>query len=711
MCARKIKCLDHIGITPEEATNNLIHSIKLDIGNRKFFSAQDSMETLNLDESILNVNIKSLNGIPDLLYSEDIYNDEKEIGIEMPIDRLVQITNKTIVLIGVSGCGKTRTCYDMCRKYWGLYFDCFADVDFNSMIKCLESIRPRIKTEETQKFFEGESKRLVECLISSRLLVLQTLRERYPELKFFEWLCIQRSRSRNLFSDIFTKVSQLPWSVSLKIYYHLKKTFQEGLGLGLGCGRVIFDEAQHMLELLNLDYQSTNSRITKGHFAFPRSFFSFLTKFIFKDGFRSIWCGTHMRIRSMELLYSAAGGKEAEICIFTEFNYLKPSHIFKLLGKWLSVTIDESNVRLFEEISQIFQGRPRFFISFLHNLIKSNDIDDCFRMYVRNMTTNYDSALSDSSPYFFWKQRIGWIIQPIEKNTHDFETRVVSTTLVKLCISYLFGDGLSIAYSPDLDLVSTSLVMVSKKSDKWHATMAEPIVLCAGLNYLADQEPQTLMDYFANQLFLPHSPLNLTPQERGHMMECVIALRFLQGWWLESNLQSYLPQWAIDLNIQKPLGVIDCRSKESDVNMFVQQLLNANFPWLIFPSVNAGPDLRYSIFCCYVKTTSTPNSHSTVYVDVHECKKNIGTMNPRHWYKSQLSVQEVCLPEIQNKKFIHVRFELPDTAPSMKDDFRSGTKDNDYIICVNLGSPFAKDFFGDPFVQKYREFVSQLLNK
>jgi hypothetical protein len=211
------------------------------------------METLNLDESILNINIKSLDGVPNLLYSEEIYNDEKEIGIEMPIDRLLKIIRKTIVLIGVSGCGKTRTCYDLCRKYWGLYFDCTADVDFNAMIANLEVIRPRIKTEEAQQVFVEESKRLVECLIATRLLVLQTLRERYPNLKFFEWLCIQRSRrSRNLFSQIFTKLSQLPWSVSSMIYDQLKKTFLED------GGRVIFDESQHMLELLKLDIIQQN---------------------------------------------------------------------------------------------------------------------------------------------------------------------------------------------------------------------------------------------------------------------------------------------------------------------------------------------------------------------------------------------------------------------------------------------------------------------
>ena len=194
-------------------------------------------------------------------------------------------------------------------------------------------------------------------------------------------------------------------------------------------------------------------------------------------------------------------------------------------------------------------------------------------------------------------------------------------------------------------------------------------------------------------------------------MECVIALRFIQGWWLESKLESYLPKWASELNIDKPRGVIDCRSKEPNVNMFVQQLRDDNYPWVIFPSVYAGPDLRYSIFCCYVKTTSTPYSQSTMHIHVKECKKNIRTMNPLQWYQSQSLVQNECLREIQNKRFIHIRFELSDTAPSMRDNFISGTKDNDYIICVNLVSTFAQDFFGNSFVEKYRYFVSQLLNK
>ncbi len=64
-------------ITPEKAVDSLIQFIRLDNGNKGIFYAQNSMETLNLDESILNLNIKSLDKVPNLLYSEEIYNSEK----------------------------------------------------------------------------------------------------------------------------------------------------------------------------------------------------------------------------------------------------------------------------------------------------------------------------------------------------------------------------------------------------------------------------------------------------------------------------------------------------------------------------------------------------------------------------------------------------------------------------------------------------------
>jgi hypothetical protein len=313
-----------VDITPEDAVSKLVKLISFNDENKTIFSAQDSMKDIDLKDSILKLNIKSLNGVPNLLYSEEIYDHEKEIGIEMPIDRLVKIDRNVIVLIGVSGCGKTRTCYDLCRKDWGLYFDCTVDIDFVAMIKQLSANTPVTKSDETQIVFERLSEKLIECLIAARLLVLKTLNQRNRNLECFEWLCIQRSRrSQIMFSQIFTQLSLLPWSVSSVIYQQLKEGAPKTV--------VIFDESQHALNLLRLDYRSTSSNQqdidASGHFVFPRSFFSFLSRIVIDSGLKSIWCGTQMRIRSMDLIYSAAGLKPEEIYIFTDFNFLEPNHI------------------------------------------------------------------------------------------------------------------------------------------------------------------------------------------------------------------------------------------------------------------------------------------------------------------------------------------------------------------------------------------------
>ncbi|KAK5673132.1 hypothetical protein QVD99_000590 [Batrachochytrium dendrobatidis] len=692
----------------EAVYKNLRQLIKLDEG-KNVFSTQDSMEDIALDQGILNLDIQGINGVPNFLYSEKIYSDEEKIEIEMPVDRLLQFSYRNIVLIGVSGCGKTRTCYDLCRHYWGLYFDCSIDPDFTAMTDKLAQLAPAKKTETSQPEFERQSKRLIQCLISARIFVLKTLHETIPDLDSFTWLCIQRSRrTGGLFCRVFEHLSELPWSAFGKVYQELRLWF-------LKDGRVIFDESQHMLSLLKSGYRSTKSHqqsITAGEFDFPRSLFSFLTRTIIQDGFNNIWCGTQMRICTMDLIYSSAGLKPEDVFVFTDFNYLKPSEIFKLLSMWLRIDISK-NIDLLQEISHSLQGRPRLVTSFLHKLINSTDIDGCYRGYIEEMTTKSGMYSPHSSFYCFWKDRIDWSIKPIKNaDSCAAETRSVSEILVKLCISFLFGDGSSMSYSPELDLVQTGLVMVSKVIGGWHARMAEPIVLTAAVNYFADKNTPVLMDYFANQLFSPVGVPNLSCSERGYMMEYVIALRFIQGWWLQPKLREYLPQWAINLNITKPIGVIDCRSNKSDVNMFVQQLRRTNFPWIVFPPANAGPDLRYSVFSCNIKTTSTRSSDSAMYVGVDECRKNIETMDPKNWYKSQIPVQDQFKNDIIKSKFIHMRFELPYTAPSMKSGFKSGEDGDNYIICVDLDSDFATNFFGSSFVNKYKRFIkSQLSNK
>ncbi|KAI9335693.1 hypothetical protein BDR26DRAFT_936336 [Obelidium mucronatum] len=650
---------------------------------------------------------RRVDGIPDLLYSSQIYDDEKAIGINMPVDELLKIKQDTIVLIGVSGCGKTRTCYDYGRHRWCYYFDCTKDIDFITMINLLEGRNPRAKTEESQHEFEEYSKACIRSLITGRMIVLRTILVQNPNFKPFEWFCMQRSRrSRILFNTLFLQLVSLPPAVSGKIFIDSKEKFD---------GRVMFDESQRLLTVLELDYRSSKPEqrgIRRNKLEDPRSFFSFMAACIVYFGFKSIWCGTHMRIRNMELMYSAAGMKAADLYVFSRFTYLKPSHILELCQKWIHHFQFTKNCAVFEEMSNFLQGRPRFFISFLHKLVTSNDISGSFRNYRVHMTTNADSTLAASAPYYFWKDRLDWTIEPVNTLVKNaFQRRLVSDTLVKLCLAFLFGDRKCIAFSHDLDLVSTCLVMVECDEErKWTSTMAEPMVLCAGINYLSDEAPEVMMDHFAQKVFAPVSALSLSPQERGHVMELIIALRFIQGWWLESECSKFLPAWVKAEAIPKPDGFLDCRSEQNG-KMFIKQLQEPLFPYVLLPAVNAGPDLRYSIFSCYCKTTSTRNSMSTMYVSTSDVQKNLATMKPSNWYKPQTGLQEQCSKAVENLRLVHLRFELPDTAPSVKAEFKSHEDKDGYVICVNLESEFALAFFKRKFVEQYKAFVKRVIDK
>jgi hypothetical protein len=179
----------------------------------------------------------------------------------------------------------------------------------------------------------------------------------------------------------------------------------------------------------------------------------------------------------------------------------------------------------------------------------------------------------------------------------------------------------------EVDMISTSLVMMKEVNGDWQMMMAEPLVVSAGLNYLMKTGKSELMKYFSRQLFEPVLAPNPTPSDRGNMMELVVVLRFLQGWWADEEVDvlsgKIFPSWFDPKKLEKPKGVVDCRYSEfQSAFMFRQQLLNACFPYVLLPSTKAGPDVRYSVFICNIKTTWTSSSNSSMYVNARACGEN-----------------------------------------------------------------------------------------
>lgn len=69
-----------------------------------------------------------------------------------------------------------------------------------------------------------------------------------------------------------------------------------------------------------------------------------------------------------------------------------------------------------------------------------------------------------------------------------------------------------------------------------------------------------------------------------------------------------------------------------------------------------------------------------------------------------------CQELLQGKRFVHMFFELPYTAPSRAPSFVSRPDGSDHIISVTLDSEFAKEFFGEEFVEAYKNYVASLMH-
>ncbi|KAJ3376466.1 hypothetical protein HDU92_000325 [Lobulomyces angularis] len=244
--------------------------------------------------------------IPRSILSEDILNSlEKIETLELPYTKLIKSHFKTKVLIGVSGCGKTATCFHLCRQRFGLYFDCFAHLDFQFMISTISEKVENTKTIANQIKFERVSQHYTNCLFLSRVLVFNSLKDLYSDLTAFDWLMYQlSSRTQEFFRDIYKKLIMI-----LDLPISMEKLTKNFL--------VFFDEAQHLLSTLPSAYHSVRHLksgedfILDGAFKYPRSFFSFLAKHTLK--IKTIWCGTQMSIKNMDLFLSAAGHKPSGI--------------------------------------------------------------------------------------------------------------------------------------------------------------------------------------------------------------------------------------------------------------------------------------------------------------------------------------------------------------------------------------------------------------
>ncbi|TPX66766.1 hypothetical protein CcCBS67573_g07720 [Chytriomyces confervae] len=258
------------------------------------------------------------------------------------------------------------------------------------------------------------------------------------------------------------------------------------------------------------------------------------------------------------------------------------------------------------------------------------------------MTTQYNSSMAQQRPCNLWKERFDGDRESFVNGRKDlvFQKQTAPSYLLGLCAGFLFGDGQWTRFSSDLDLELTNLVMVSNPydGDGWRAKMAESMVLTASLNYFADHEPHAMIEYLSAKMFASEGSKTMSAAERNRQFRLTIAVKFMQGWRLEPGMQKFFPDWV---QIAKPVGIFDYRSKDGGASMFLQQLRDSEFEWMLLPSAHAGPDLRYSVFFCSVKTTTANSTSANDYQTITEVAV------PANWYKSDPAMNAQCSKELQ----------------------------------------------------------------
>ncbi|KAJ3376456.1 hypothetical protein HDU92_000329, partial [Lobulomyces angularis] len=551
----------------------------------------------------------------------DILDDK----IKLPYKKLKAYNSGPTVLIGVSGCGKTATCYHLCRTRFALYFDCYASNNMKSLLQKIADIAPAKKSAETQDDFEYKTQHYINCLLLSRLLVLDFLLFKDPLLSSLDWLKYQlSSKTEATFENIFDQLVDIDRS---EIFDNLRVLLKDRL--------IIFDECQYLLKELPEDFCSVGSRnqIVNNTFIQPLPFFSFLARYLFH--YETIWCGTHRDIRFMQEFWSSAGGKPSEILVFTDFTYMKAEDVKQLLKECL---VSDVEISLEQELCHFLQGRPRFFTSFLTRLMMNKEhkknfnevIKDVFKIY-RNSLTNAENKKENESIYKYWEDHFYSTVTKLNRGDKTLKTaKLTNDILLNLCLHSLFSKSNYLECSTgEVDMVSTGLVMIEKYESEFRCYMAEPMTILAGLNcFNNNTHRDAMMEYLCNLLFDHYDRcLNPPPQPRGLLMELVVALQFLRGWWLQKDMEkkyifeSYLPKKCF--SIQPPIGVVNCRNA-TDNHFFTSLQKPGDSKYLILSSTAAGPDISYFLFHCNVNSTWKFN-----YMSVEESDERENILNSR----------------------------------------------------------------------------------
>jgi hypothetical protein len=658
------------------------------------------------DHPLLAIDIPVINGKLGMLYCKDFYRYLELLNLKRPYEKFINQHkhSRGSVLVGVSGAGKTATCVAVARELNCVYIDCFADADFLQFCQIIEEVA----------LYENDGMKLKQLTVNwlqififtrwsllGRLLKLKLSSEDH---RLVPWKLFSYQRSPEFQSTVTKLLKNLPRDSRRLGVIDFKPELH----------KVILDEAQILFGFMSNRYPDSSNNPN------CRSLFSAIVGGLYRSMIPFILCGTQMSMKDHSLVVSAAGGGKGDesIPVFTDFTYYDPAAIRRIL-EWsfkpgIFAQIHQNNPELVDYACFVLQGRARFLAAFLLRLhvdftLATVDYAAYFRQvlleYVQTCTElpiprygiSNDQGIKSLGR--FWQVNFNKSISIYASGSQQNQF-TIGSLLVDMALDYL-------QMKPNhrylgLDLVDTALVRLHRDGfDKFSYTMAEPLAIQAGLNFMSSIIPHPFMERFAWQIFNTSS--GETAQSIGKLMELVVAIRCTQSWWSDVDKQSedvklLFPDWALDRfkSLPAPHFIVNqSKAKENGRDWVLSNYTDPVSDVFVLPDDRFGPDGIYQFMCFHLKTTQS------AYVSGAECKSNFSKTDFRNWCTDSSNDRKAAIIKAATKEsrwpgLIHFLIELPQSNP---EDNRALVKsDQQTVIRVNLNSPLARLIIGDLIV-------------
>ncbi|CAI2188787.1 18256_t:CDS:2 [Funneliformis geosporum] len=469
--------------------------------------------------------IPMLGGNPNLLLynlprkNEDCLTDCEHLEAELKRNASSSMT----IIMGTSGCGKTRLCLELLCRNYGLYFVAESwNLGSDDLELATEWTKEKINVKPEPE--PDEAKNIAECAvwscITGRLFLLNHLfcmaKERDCAMEPKSWLIFQLNH--RLISELSIRFRESCDVIHLKEYC-LNTMADINKKLSSNIFPVIYDEAQIHTSCLANKFPSYNNK------SIMRPFFTVTVKIM--STLRTVCVdvvvcitGSGLSLLEAKDLATSNVAKEGSLVpTFNQFGQINTSEeILKLTRSILPLEEKYASIAI-----GWLKGRYRFTWTWIHYLIKSYDPDKQLKILKDRLTTDY---IDQRNPrYSLYSGLVRLVHHPNERHSYINHESILE--IIKRAITYYAMTGRRFLYKNTKEIDIMSIGFAHLETQELTGIIDEPLAIQAGINYFIN----TKID---NMWFDVMSQVNFNASMPGFIWEKCVT-NFLHDIIFKSN--------------------------------------------------------------------------------------------------------------------------------------------------------------------------------